>query len=67
VKLTEEVLSICRWVDDNIRKGPKSGVVQKLTDDVCQMQARIKELEESLDELLLRPMILLTRCDLCHA
>lgn len=67
VKLAKEVLSICRWADDNLQKGPKSDVVQKLTDDVCQMQARIKELEESLDELLLRPMILLTRCDLCPA
>jgi hypothetical protein len=67
VKLAKEALSICRWADDNLRKGLKSGLVQKLTDDVCQMQARIKELEESLDELLLRPMILLTRCDLCPA
>jgi hypothetical protein len=67
VKLAKEALSICRWADDNLRKGLKSGLVQKLTDDVCQMQDRIKELEESLDELLLRPMILLTRCDLCPA
>jgi hypothetical protein len=67
VKLAKEVLSVCRWADDNLRKGLKSDLVQMLTDEVCQMQAKTKELEESLDELRLRPMILLTRCDLCPA
>ena len=67
VELAKEVLSICHWAKNNLRKGSKSDVLQKLTDDVCKMQARIKELEESLDELQLRPMILRTRCDLCPA
>jgi len=67
VELAKEVLRICHWADRNLRKGPKSDVVQKLIDDVCKMQARIKELEQSLDELLLRPMIIMTRCDLCPA
>jgi len=67
VELAKEVLSVCHWADGNLRRGLKSELVQRLTDDVCQMQARAKELEESLDELPLRPMILRTRCDLCPA
>ena len=67
VELAKRVLRIYHWADSNLRKGPKSDVVQKLIDEMCKMQARIKELEESLDELLLRPMILRTRCDLCPA
>lgn len=67
VKLAKEVWSVCHRADDNLRKGLKSNLVQMLTDEVCQMQAITKKLEESLDELLLRPMILLTRCELCPA
>lgn len=67
VELAKEVLSICRQVVTNLREGTESDLVRKLTDDVSRMQARTKELEESLDELVLRPMILHTRCDLCPA
>jgi hypothetical protein len=67
VELVKEVLNVCHWADNNLRTGLKSELVQRLTDGVCQMQARARELEESLDELVLRPMILRTRCDLCPA
>ena len=67
VELAMEVLSVCRWAVNNLRKGDKSDLVQKLTGEVRQMEDKTKELEESLDELLLRPMILRTRCDLCPA
>ena len=67
VKLAGEVLSIWRRPGCSLRTGLKSNLVQVLTDEVFQMRAKTKELEESLDELLLRPMILLTRCDLCPA
>ena len=67
VELAKEVLSMCRQVVTNLREGTESDLVRKLADEVSQMQARTKELEEGLDELLLRPMILLTRCDLCPA
>lgn len=66
-KLAKEVCVICRRANDSLRTGRKSDLVQALTDEVSQMRARSRELEESLDELLLRPMILLTRCDLCPA
>lgn len=67
VELAKEVLSMCRQVVTNLREGTESDLVRKLTDEVSQMQARTRELEESLDELVLRPIILHTRCDLCPA
>ena len=67
VELAKEVLSICRQVVTNLREGTECDLARKLTDDVSRMQASTKELEESLDELVLRPMILHTRCDLCPA
>ena len=67
VELAKEVWSMCCQVVANLREGTESDLVQKLTDEVSQMQARTKELEESLDELILRPMILRTQCNLCPA
>ena len=66
-ELAEEVLSICRQVVTNLREGTESDLVRKLTDHVSRMQTRARELEERLDELVLRPIILHTRCDLCPA
>ena len=67
IELAKEVWSICCQVVTNLREGTESDLVWKLTDEVSQIQARTKELEESLDELRLRPIILRTRCDLCPA
>ena len=67
VELAKEALSICRRVVTNLREGTKSDLVQRLTDEVRRMQDTTEELEESLDGLILRPMILRTRCDLCPA
>ncbi len=66
-ELAKEALSMCRRVVTNLREGTKSDLVQRLTDEVRRMQDRREELEESLDRLILRPMILRTRCDLCPA
>lgn len=65
--LAKEVLSICRQVVTSLREATECDLVLKLTDDVSGMQASTKELEASLDELVLRPIILHTRCDLCPA
>ena len=67
VQLAKEVWSMCCEVVTNLQEGTESDLVQKLTDEVSQMQAITKELEESLDGLILRPLILHTRCDLCPA
>jgi hypothetical protein len=66
VELAKGVLSICRQVVTNLLE-VKSDLVQELTDEVSQMKDRTRELEESLDGLVLRPMMIHTRCDLCPA
>jgi hypothetical protein len=65
LELAKEVLSICRETVTNLREEAKSHLVQGLTDQVHKMRERTAELEESLDALILRPIILWTRCDLC--
>jgi len=67
VELAKEVLSMCRQVATNLWEGTQSDMVRRLTDEVRRMQDITKELEESLDELILRPIILRTACDLCPA
>jgi hypothetical protein len=67
VDLAKEVLGACHWAVSNLQAGDKSDLVQKLADEVSQMQDRFQEFEESLDELVLRPIILRTRCELCPA
>jgi hypothetical protein len=67
VELAKEALSMCRRVVTNLREGTKSDLVQRLTDEVRRMQGTTEELEISLDRLILRPVILRTRCDLCPA
>ena len=66
VELAKEALSMCRQVVTKLLE-VKSDLVQKLTDEVSQMKDRTRELEESLDGLVLRPMMIYTRCDLCPA
>jgi len=65
VELAKDVMKVCRWAVNNLQKGNKSDLVRRLADEVHRMQNRTEELEASLDELLLRPMILRTRCELC--
>ena len=67
VELAKEVLSMCRQVATNLWEGTQSDMVRRLTDEVRRMQDTTKELEESLDGLILRPIILRTACDLCPA
>jgi hypothetical protein len=67
VKLAKDVLNVCRWAANNLQKGNRSDLVRSLADEVHRTQDRTEELEESLDGLLLRPLILRTRCELCPA
>jgi hypothetical protein len=65
VELAKEVFGMCGQVVTNLRDGTKSNLVQELAKEVRQMQDTTEELEKSLDRLVLRPVILHTRCDLC--
>jgi len=64
VDLAEEVAKACKEAAENLHKGkPTSAIVEQ----VNVMKERIRELEEMLHPLRLRPQILQTRCDLCPA
>lgn len=65
--LVEEVANACNWGIKNLRKGEKCYLVESLQEEVGRMKKAIEELDEMLDPLLLRPIILRTRCDLCPA
>jgi hypothetical protein len=65
MELAKEALSMCCGAVMNLQE-VKSDLVQRLTDEVRRMQDTTRELEESLDRLILRSVILRTRCDLCH-
>lgn len=62
--LAKEVAKVCKWVAENLYQRNTTSAV---ANQVNIMQERIKELEEMLDPLMLRPLILNTRCDLCPA
>lgn len=62
--LVEEVAGVCVWAAQNLCKGD---LVQRPADFIHTMQARVSELEIMLDPLILRPLILRTRCELCPA
>jgi len=67
MELAKDVMDVCNWAVNNLKKGSKSDLVRRLEDEVHRMRGRTQELEESLEELQLRPLILRTRCDLCPA
>jgi len=62
--LAEEVAKACKWAAKNLYKGNTTLAVAK---QINIMQERIKELEEMLNSLRLRPLILGTQCELCPA
>ena len=66
-KLAEEVADVCRWAASNLCQGTELPLLKEITDDIDTLEKRVRELEEMLDSLVLRPMILGTRCDLCPA
>ena len=64
-KTGEEFTKVLNWAIKNLRKGDKAILLQQLSTAVQTMNKKIDELEEMLNTLLLRTMILRTRCDLC--
>ena len=60
------MLSVCKWTIKNLRTD-RSGTIKSLRDEVGIMRASYDDLEDSLNELVLRPIILQTRCKLCPA
>ena len=66
-KLGEYVKKICNQTVYNLCKADQSAVVESLVNKVNTMKKAADELEEALETLKLRPLILRTRCDLCPA
>lgn len=65
--LAKEVGNTCIWAAKNLCIREKENIVQLLVDNVSTMRKAIKDLTEKLNPLVLRPLILSTRCDLCPA
>jgi hypothetical protein len=61
------VAEICGWVAKNLSIEERDGQIRLYKDSIEAMKEAIKKLEDMLDPLMLRPMILRTTCDLCPA
>jgi len=64
--LAKEVEDTYLWAAKNLGIERKEDII-KLVDDVGIMRKAIDQLTEMLNPLMLRPLILRTRCDLCPA
>jgi hypothetical protein len=63
-KLAANVLDICQWAAENLGK---SELAEHLKRSIWEMHLEAEELEDMLDPLVLRPLLLRTRCELCPA
>jgi hypothetical protein len=66
-KTGEDFIKILNWAITNLRDGERADLLPQLSAEIDTMGKTIVELEEMLNPLLVRPMILRTRCDLCPA
>jgi hypothetical protein len=66
-KLADAVVNVCKLAVNSLLSGSKLSFVQKVAADIAAMEQKAKELDEKLDDLVLRPLILRTRCELCPA
>jgi hypothetical protein len=64
VKLATELVEVSKWAAKNLSK---ENSVENIAREIDIMQKQIDELRESLNPLVLRPLIFHTRCDLCPA
>ena len=65
--LAKDVAEICRQAAKNLSVEERDGQIRLYKGGIEAMRDAIKELEDMLDPLMLRPMILRTTCDLCPA
>jgi hypothetical protein len=63
--LAEEVAKICKWAAKNLYIKEKEGLLQQFKNSTDSMKKAAEKLDEQLNPLLLRPMILRTHCHLC--
>jgi len=60
----KEVVEVCRWTANNLSRGE---LAQTAATSLGVIRDKAGELEEILNPLILRPLILRTRCELCPA
>lgn len=65
--LAERAADSCNWAAKNLLTGDRKNIVESLEDNIRAIRKKIEELAEMLNPLVLRPMILRTRCELCPA
>ena len=66
-ELFEKIANTLRQVAEAFCAERKKDIIQPLINDACRMSGAINTLEEMLNPLVLRPLILRTRCELCPA
>jgi len=62
--LAKEVADVSKWAIKNLLRG-KEDLIEKVKKEVHKMQESTDRLEATLNPLVLRPIILNTRCDIC--
>ena len=62
--LAKEVADVSKWAIKNLLRG-KEDLIEKVKKEVYKMQESTDRLEATLNPLVLRPIILNTRCDIC--
>ena len=65
--LAEEVADACRTAVRTFIHGEKAVMLDELAADIKIMEKKKQLLEDMLDRIVLRPLILRTRCELCPA
>lgn len=63
--LANKVENICNWAINNLCRGYEENSVKVVANCIYQMTGAAGYFEEALDFLMLRPLILNTRCELC--
>jgi len=66
-ELAEGAANICGAAARGLYQGEKQGLARVLSGYVSRVQSARNELEDMLNPLVLRPLIIRTRCDLCPA
>jgi hypothetical protein len=64
VDLAKDIAEASNWAIKNIRLG-KIELIEKLRKEILEMREATNKLETVLNPLVLRPIILNTRCDIC--
>jgi hypothetical protein len=64
VDLAKEIVQASIWTIKNLRLG-KEGLIDNVRQEMHKMQESASRLEAALNPLVLRPIVLNTRCDIC--